>query len=139
LKRIIKPFCREDLEPFIVLIDDKMQSFFKAYDEPFPTDKPFLGYFCSSDELFAVALKLKGLLIGYISLKKVDDKSTLNLGLCIHSSHQCKGYATEASRAMLAYARTALGLKHLISGTARQNLPSARVLERLGLVVAAEQ
>jgi RimJ/RimL family protein N-acetyltransferase len=40
---------------------------------------------------------------------------------------------------MMAYARTALGLKHLISGTARQNLFSARVLEKLGFVVTAEE
>gem|GEM_PF-4993990 len=78
-------------------------------------------------------------MIGCISLNKVDDKSTRNLGFCIHSSHQCKGYATEDSRAMMAYARTALGLKHLISGTAMQNLFSARVLEKLGFVVTAEE
>ncbi|MFC6162684.1 GNAT family N-acetyltransferase [Kribbella jiaozuonensis] len=44
------------------------------------------------------------------------------------------GYATEAARAALAYAFGPVGLDEIVSFTATTNLPSQRVMQRIGMV-----
>ena len=44
------------------------------------------------------------------------------------------GYATEAARAALAYAFGPAGLDEIVSFTATTNLPSQRVMQRIGMV-----
>jgi RimJ/RimL family protein N-acetyltransferase len=51
----------------------------------------------------------------------------------VHPAHQGRGYATEASRALLAYAFATLGLERVPGRTDTPNRASARVLERLGM------
>ena len=43
------------------------------------------------------------------------------------------GYATEAARAVLAFAFESLGLDEVVSFTATSNLPSQRVMQRIGM------
>ena len=63
----------------------------------------------------------------------MDDISR-NLGYCLHTQWQGKGYATEAARRMIRYAAEELGLEKLVTGTADENLPSVRLLDKLGFV-----
>ncbi|HIC80883.1 MAG TPA: N-acetyltransferase, partial [Kiloniellaceae bacterium] len=44
-----------------------------------------------------------------------------------------KGYATEGARACLRFGFEELGLKEIVSFTATTNLPSQRVMQRLGM------
>jgi RimJ/RimL family protein N-acetyltransferase len=55
------------------------------------------------------------------------------LGFVVHPAHQGHGYATEASRPLLAFAFETLGLHRVIGRTEARNLGSARVLEKLGM------
>lgn len=47
--------------------------------------------------------------------------------------HRGKGHATEAARALIAYAFTTLGLGRIVATTERDNAPSIAVMQRLGM------
>jgi RimJ/RimL family protein N-acetyltransferase len=55
------------------------------------------------------------------------------LGFVVHPSHQGRGYATEASRPLLAFAFETLGLHRVVGRLEPRNTGSARVLEKLGM------
>lgn len=135
----------EDLQDFIDLIRDKMSSEYAVYDEQFPTDeesiKGILTYFAGTEEYWAVEADNKALgehhVIGFISLNIVDE-TTRNLGYCIHSAYQRKGYATEAVSGMLIYAKQELKICKIVTGTAKENTPSVRLLEHFGFTMTGE-
>lgn len=133
----IRKFVAGDIDDFCELIRDKMASPYAIYDSAFPTDdaglREVLGYFASTDEFWALELKEESKIIGFISLNHVDDTSR-NLGYCLHTQWQGKGYATEAARRMIRYAAEELGFDKLVTGTADENLPSVRLLDKLGFV-----
>ena len=49
------------------------------------------------------------------------------------------GYATEAARALLDWAREAHGLRHFIASIAPENEPSLSIVRKLGFVQTGEQ
>ena len=55
------------------------------------------------------------------------------LGFLVHPAHQGNGYATEASRPMLAFAFEELGLHRVVGRLEPRNVASGRVLEKLGM------
>jgi RimJ/RimL family protein N-acetyltransferase len=55
------------------------------------------------------------------------------LGFIVHPAHQGRGYATEASRPLLAFAFETLGLHRVVGRLEPRNTGSARVLEKLGM------
>jgi RimJ/RimL family protein N-acetyltransferase len=55
------------------------------------------------------------------------------LGFLVHPAHQGSGYATEAARAILAYAFGGLALHRVVGRLEPRNVGSARVLEKLGM------
>ncbi len=75
-----------------------------------------------------------GALVGGVSLSWSDNEHRQGeIGYIFHPAHAGRGYATEASRAMLRIGFERLGL-HRISGRLdARNVASARVLERLGM------
>jgi RimJ/RimL family protein N-acetyltransferase len=55
------------------------------------------------------------------------------IGFLVHPAHQGEGYATEASRPLLAFAFETLGLHRVVGRLEPRNVGSARVLEKLGM------
>jgi len=60
------------------------------------------------------------------------------VGYNIKKSHWNNGFTTEAMRGILAFAAAELGIKRVSGGHAKENLASARVLEKLGFVYDRE-
>jgi len=56
------------------------------------------------------------------------------VGYNIMKSHWNRGYTTEAMRAILHFAAENLGIKRVAGGHAKENLASARIIEKLGFV-----
>ncbi|HEU0025615.1 MAG TPA: GNAT family protein [Ktedonobacterales bacterium] len=83
---------------------------------------------------FAIALKTTDALIGDCMLHvNDDDRPQGEIGYTLARAHQGQGYATEAIRAVLAYAFETLAL-HRVTATADcRNAPSFRLLERVGM------
>jgi [ribosomal protein S5]-alanine N-acetyltransferase len=53
----------------------------------------------------------------------------------ISPAHQCRGYATEAARAMIAYAFAELGLARVAATTSYDNAPSIGVMRKVGMQI----
>lgn len=133
---IIRRFNDKDFNDFAGLILDKMSSKYSIYDEQFPTDddslKTILHYFSTSDEFYAIELKTTAKVIGFVTLNNCEKHDVKNLGYCIHTQYQGKGYGTEAVKRIIQFAREELNLNKLITGTAKNNIPSIQLLSKMG-------
>jgi RimJ/RimL family protein N-acetyltransferase len=72
-------------------------------------------------------------LVGRAGLYQPPDWPALELGWTVARPHWGHGYAGEAARAAMDWARGALGVGHLISLIHDDNLRSQRVAEKLGM------
>ncbi len=91
--------------------------------------------------LYAVELKSSGQFIGYVGLHEIgfdaDFAPGVEIGWRLDADYHNKGLATEAAKAVLKLARSK-GLKRLYSFTAKKNVPSERVMQKIGMTKAGE-
>jgi RimJ/RimL family protein N-acetyltransferase len=83
--------------------------------------------------LYLTELKGSGVPIGMCGLIKRDTLKDVDIGFAFLPSFWGQGYAYEAAAAVMAYGRTALGLKRIVAITDPDNHSSIKLLERLGL------
>ncbi len=82
---------------------------------------------------FALELRSTGEVIGDIALgADAQGPDTAELGFSLARRHQGHGYATEAVRAVVAYAEGTLHAKRIVGIADARNDPSIKVLERTG-------
>src|SRR5918993_2016508 len=62
-----------------------------------------------------------------------DPTGAVHLGFALTVESRGRGYATEAVCALLEWARSQTGLVCVLADTTRSNLPSQRLLERVGM------
>ena len=83
--------------------------------------------------LFLTRLKDSGIPVGTCGLIKRPELDDVDVGYAFLERYRGKGYATEAGRAVLEYAKRGAGLKRVVAITALDNAASIKVLEKLGL------
>lgn len=84
--------------------------------------------------LLAAILRTTGTLIGDVSLRWISEEHGQGeVGFALHPDHQGHGYATEAAALMLRLGFRGLELHRIIGRCDARNMPSAGVLERLGM------
>ena len=81
---------------------------------------------------WAVIDKESGSFIGWCGLK-LNEENLIDLGFRFFKSVWGKGYATESARACLDYGFSKLNLKTIIARTMVNNIPSVKVLEKIGM------
>ncbi|MBP7732519.1 MAG: GNAT family N-acetyltransferase [Caldisericia bacterium] len=139
--RIIN-FDGDDWQALQKTIIDKEKSKYAHMDHTWPTDsekiKEICNWFSQGDEFLAVRTKDEDLLIGFICLNNTDSPKVKNLGYCLHSSHQGKGFALEACTALLKKAFENEEIEKIITGTGLANSPSVGLLEKLGFVLISK-
>ncbi|MET8910515.1 GNAT family N-acetyltransferase [Micromonospora sp. NPDC004551] len=74
-----------------------------------------------------------GLTVGAIGLKLPAADGAVEFGYGVAPSRRCRGYTTEAVRALVAFARTVPGVAEVFATVDPANVPSVRVLEKAGL------
>ncbi|MFI7278964.1 GNAT family N-acetyltransferase [Micromonospora chersina] len=74
-----------------------------------------------------------GLAVGGIGLKLPPTDGAVEFGYGIVESRRCRGYITEAVRALVAHALTLPGVTAVYATVDPANVPSVRVLEKAGL------
>jgi RimJ/RimL family protein N-acetyltransferase len=84
---------------------------------------------------WAVEERDTGELVGRVGLLCPEGWPGLEVGWLVTRSHWGRGYAVEAARASMDWARAELGAGHLISLIADENERSARVAEKLGMAL----
>ncbi len=119
--------------------DEKIQS---LYSEPIYSTKAevkqLLDRYISSYEKddyyrWAVIDKITNQCIGQIAYFLVDSKNNFaEIEYCIGSEFQCKGFATEATRAVVEFGFESINLHKVQICTKTINVPSKRVIEKCG-------
>lgn len=133
--RIFHPDDWRDLHEIIV---QYQASEWAQYDERWPTSEADIQgvarWFSEGDSYLAVCLQTTGKVIGFVALNMVDREggAAPNLGYVFNFNYHNQGYATEAAQAAIARAFEQAGATRIVTGTAAANLPSCRVLAKLG-------
>jgi ribosomal-protein-alanine N-acetyltransferase len=83
--------------------------------------------------LYAVERKEGGSPIGICGLVKRDFLEAVDIGFALLPAFRGRGYAREAARATMTYAREVVGLGRIVAITSRDNDASGRLLEAIGL------
>lgn len=82
--------------------------------------------------------KETGELVGHCGLKQVDSPYAGNqgdheIGWVVREDRWRRGYAAEAVQAVLEWAFTRIGAPHVVALTSQANVPSWRLMEKLGM------
>jgi [ribosomal protein S5]-alanine N-acetyltransferase len=132
---LVRNFSPADWQDLREVIIDKEASPYAVYDYPFPTGerevKDIAAWFSQNDAYLAIVEISTGKIFSYIVLNGTVP-AEYDLGFCLHSAYQDKGYAYEACSALVDYAFNVLKVNRLTSGTAVANLRSSRLLGKLG-------
>lgn len=91
--------------------------------------------------LYAVELKSNRKFIGYVGLHEIgfnaDFTPGVEIGWRLDADYHNQGLATEAAKEVLKLAKQN-GLSRLYSFTAKQNIPSERVMQKIGMTKIGE-
>ena len=138
---ILRKFKISDDEAMLKywIADKKIQS---LYSEPVYTTKAevdellekYINSYQKNDYYrWAIIEKNSGECIGQIAYFLVDSKNNFaEIEYCIGSDFQCKGYATEATKAVIQYGFDKINLHKVQICTKTINKPSKRVIEKCG-------
>ena len=77
-------------------------------------------------------------MIGELVLYNFDHFGGVEMGFRFFREYQGKGYAIESANALKDYVFNALGAKKLKSRCFKQNIPSRKLIEKLGLKLVKE-
>lgn len=134
----LRNFAPEDWRDLHEMIVQYQASEYAPYDHKWPTSQEEIQgiarWFSTGDGYLAVCLRTTGKVIGFVALneRNEEDGSARNLGYVFNVCYHGQGYATEACRAAIAYVFEGLGGTRFVTGTNVANLPSCRLLARLG-------
>ena len=82
--------------------------------------------------LYLVSLKSDTTPIGICGLIKRDQLEEVDLGFAYLKQFWGHGYALEAARAIMDYAKNTVGLKRIVAITSPDNFSSIKLLEKIG-------
>ena len=82
---------------------------------------------------YAVELAEDKTLIGDVGVNLADNLMQAEIGYTLRPDHQGHGYATEAAGELMRLAFADLGVRRVTAAAFADNLPSLRIMERLGM------
>lgn len=82
---------------------------------------------------WTVVLRETNEVLGWCGLKYIESVQEVDLGYRLFRKYWNKGYATEASNASLEIGFVQYGVDLIVGRTMTDNLPSRRVLEKIGM------
>ena len=99
--------------------------------ERYLTDGPLASYARNGFGLYLAVDRDTGTPMGFCGLVKRDSLDHPDLGYAFRPAYWGRGYAMEAARAVLGYARQTLGIGFLLAITTPDNASSMKLLQRL--------
>lgn len=138
---LLRPFTYQDDDAMLKywVADEKIQS---LYAEPAYVTKDavkelldkYIGSYQKDDYYrWAIISKESNECIGQIAFFLVDSKNHFaEIEYCIGSAFQCRGLATEATKATIAYGFDKMNLHKVQISHKSINIPSKRVIEKSG-------
>ncbi len=140
----IRNFRQDDWKALQRIVIAYQSSVFAAFDREWPTSDDMLQeiaqWFSTGESMFAVSLAERDMVIGFVTLDRTGRKDIVeySLGYVFDSDFHGQGYATEACGAAIAHAFIELDAENIVTGTAADNAPSLRLLERIGMIKTGE-
>lgn len=120
---------------------DFNNSKYAVYDMPLPTEdnevKVLTKRFADSNLFFVIYIPDTNEIIGYVCFHKDEDK--YDLGYCFRSAYHSNGYAYESINSLMKYIIKEYDVTCFTAGTAIENIPSCRLLEKLGFSRASTE
>ncbi|MTG98986.1 MULTISPECIES: GNAT family N-acetyltransferase [Myroides] len=139
---VIRQYKESDLADFIRMNQDEhvMEFFLRKMT----VEESTAAYHRMQDKIeeqgyafFAVEEKSSGSFIGFVGLLDitfdVDFAPGVEIGWRMLPEFWGKGYATEAAKACLRFAKETLGLSKVYSFTTTQNIRSSNVMQKIGM------
>lgn len=133
---LLRPFARSDAEACFAFLSDRDSAymddgtFFTAMDEEY---ERLMGAYAEQTR-YMIIHKKTGNVVGTVNLFDADRRAvdTKEIGYCISPGFRRHGYAYEALSALLNYLLDDLSLDLVVAGIIPDNLPSIRLVEKLG-------
>ncbi|WP_062465343.1 GNAT family N-acetyltransferase [Demequina soli] len=138
---VLRPFTEEDAEDFAARRSDPETAMYQAWRVPYSVEKalevireserhdgPVPGHWFQLD----VQRLADGRTVGDVAVYLHDHGHTAEVGYTLHTWARRKGYATEATTAMIDYLVDVTGVHRIEAATHPDNSRSIQVLERLG-------
>jgi RimJ/RimL family protein N-acetyltransferase len=139
---VMRPWREEDLDPYAELCADPEVMRYIGTGRTLDREEAWrqialsLGHWeLRGYGLWAVESQAERSFLGRVGLWQPEGWPGLEVGWTLARAHWGKGYATEAGRASMEFAWTAVEATEVISLIQPENKPSRRVAERLGMSV----
>ncbi len=144
---VLRPWRQEDLAPFAALNGDaRVMVYFQAPLTEAQTSDVMARVMSDFERdgwgLFAVEVPGLWPFAGFVGLARPHFEARftpcVEIGWRLTYEAQGRGFATEAARRVVRFAFEQLRLPELVSFTVPRNLPSRRVMEKLGMQLDGE-
>ena len=133
---VIRPFQEDDYQDLYEYLSiDETYGFEPGKPISLDEAKTICSERTKGTDFWAVTLKVNKKLIGHVSFIQTEPKCflTWEIGFIFNPAYQNKGYATEASQAIISNAFKELKAHRIIGNCSPENIPSWRVLEKVGM------
>lgn len=138
---LLRPFSLEDTDEVQRICSDReIAANTRTIDHPYPDGAAELWirqhqkfWETGKAAIFAVCVMETDQLVGAIGLELNSDDHHAELGYWIEDVHRGKGYATEASKAVIQFAFDELGLHRVVAHHLTRNPSSGRVMIKAGM------
>lgn len=131
---ILRPLREDDAADAFEWLGDPVVNRYMPY--PLYKDvaqaRKWIASIAEEENEFGFVLKETGKMIGSGSVTWDPSKNAYDLGYNLARAYWGQGYATEAARAMLCWARTALNARDFTSAHVTANVASGKVLQKCG-------
>lgn len=136
---VIREMTVQDLDALYALYDDEARRFMTPLREDHEIEREELASYINKVYgmfgygYWAITLRESGHVIGRMGFAAYEDADGRTpFGYVIHKDYRRQGYALEAARAILPYARDVLQMQGICAEVHEDNLPSIRFLNMLG-------
>ena len=142
---VLKPMCMEYLYSTHEYASDAGNSKFMVY-LPYDSIEETRGFIERAEaefrketpSFYEMAVFYTDAHIGAVSLYLDDSGTSCECGWTLNRKYHGHGFASEAANAMLLFARDELGIRHFTAHCDTENIPSRRVMEKLGMTLSEE-
>lgn len=131
---ILRPLTSEDAKDVFEWVSDPIVNKYMPYSlyQSVSEVEAWISSLKEADNEFAFCLKSTGKVIGSGSISFDDNRNAYELGYNFNREYWGKGYATEASKAMIQWAYSNLGARDFGSNHANANTASGNVIKKCG-------
>ena len=133
---IVRPFLESDYQDLYEYLSlEETYRFERGGPIPLDKAKEFTREWSKGKNFWAATLKENKKLIGHVSFfpERPEVFKTWQIGYIFNPAYHNKGYASEASLAVIKYAFSSMGAHRVVAYCSPDNIPSWKVLEKCGM------